>query len=140
MTPNEGVIQMLSASEIQIIVDSFNGIPDIMAIYVYGSVVTGNTHPGSDLDLALLLHHGAVIDYGRILKISGELESRMGCPVQIGILSREQAIHAKEVIAHGRRIFCRDQTYCDSFAMYALAAYAELNEDRQAVMQAYTVQ
>ena len=129
---------MLNTTEIQTIVDDFKKIPEIMAIYAYGSVVTGTTHPGSDLDLAILWHHDAAVDYDRMLKLSGEMEARLGRPVHVGILSREQAVHAKEVIAHGQPIFCREQAYCDSFCMYALAAYAELNERRQAVIRAYT--
>ena len=137
----EGRNQMLDNSQKDTIIRLVSEFPGLMAIYVHGSVAKGTTHPGSDLDLAILRHHEAeAIDPRQFLEISGELEARMGCPVQIGILSRDSLVFAKEVIAHGIRIYCRDQTYCDTFAMYTFSFYSEFNERRQAILKAYTVE
>jgi predicted nucleotidyltransferase len=111
--------------------------PGLMAIFVHGSVARGTERPGSDLDLALLFHHTASVSMVDLLSISGELESLVGRPVHIGLLSRDNVVFAKEVIASGRLIYCRDQIYCDTFMMYALSFYAELNRQREKVMDAY---
>ncbi len=84
-------------------------IPEITAIYAYGSRVHGGVHPGSDLDLALLLPPGCRTAPDILAQLQGDLESLAGFPVEISILSPEtQVVHCKEVVAGGKVIFSTD--------------------------------
>ncbi len=119
------------------IIKHLQPLPGLMAIWVHGSVVRGTERPGSDLDLALLFHHTVPVSMVDMLSVSGELDSLLGRPVHIGLLSRDNVVFAKEVMASGRLIYCKDQFYCDTFMMYVLSFYAELNRQRKKVMETY---
>ncbi len=113
-------------------------IPGVLAIYAYGSRVRGGVHPGSDLDLALLLSPHAEGSPLTLAQLEGDLESFAGFPVEISILSLEtQVVHCKEVITGGRVIFASDSRILDEFEMRVLSAYARLCEDRAPVLEAY---
>jgi predicted nucleotidyltransferase len=114
-------------------------IPDTQAIYAYGSYARGGIHPGSDLDLALLLPRQRELSPLEIARLQGDLEALAGFPVELSLLSPEtQVVHCKEVVAHGRPVFMLDPRIVDEFEMYALSSYARLCEDRAPVVKAYT--
>jgi len=114
-------------------------IPEILAVYVYGSRVRGGLHPASDLDLALLLPKHVDVSPLLLGQLQGDLESLAGISVEISILSLEtQIVHCKEVVAGGRPVFAADPRLVDEFEMRALSGYARLCEDRAPVLEAYT--
>ena len=121
----------------QVIVQYLETLEGLAAIFVHGSVARGTEHPGSDLDLALLFRHGHSISPMQQLEISGELENLLGRPVHLGILSTDNPVFAVAVLGDGKRIYCRDERFCDTFSMYAYAFYAELSERRKPILDAY---
>ncbi len=54
------------------------GIPELAAAYLYGSAVTGNAGPGSDLDIALVLVDGAEPGPLFAETVSARLAERLG--------------------------------------------------------------
>lgn len=54
---------MLDATDSQKLADLFAAYPDIQAVYVFGSTVSGKTHAESDLDLAI----EAINDIGNLI-------------------------------------------------------------------------
>ena len=114
-------------------------IPEVLAVYAYGSRVRQEQHPASDLDLALLLPGGARISPLVLAQLRGDLESAAGIEVDVSILSiTTQIVHCKEVVTNGQRIFVSDPQAVDEFEMYTLSGYARLCEDRVPVLRAYT--
>jgi len=113
-------------------------IPGILAIYAYGSRVRQEQHPGSDLDLAVLLPRGSDVSLADLAQLQGDLECMVGFPVEISILSPEnQTVHCKEVVTGGQKVFVADPRAVDGFEMYALSSYARLCEERARVVEAY---
>jgi len=113
-------------------------IPGILAIYAYGSRIRGEEHPGSDLDLALLLPRGTDVSPDLLAQLEGDFEALAGFPVELAILCLEtQVVHCKEVIARGTPLYVADRRALDEFEMHALSYYARLCEDRRPVLQAY---
>ena len=45
---------MLKVPDSQKLADLFSAYPEIQAVYLFGSTLTGKTHAGSDLDLAVV--------------------------------------------------------------------------------------
>jgi len=127
----------LSDSQIQTVIHLLSDFSGLMGIYLHGSVIKGTARPDSDLDIAMLLHHKAGVDPRLFIEVSGELASRLGRSVHLGILSLDNVVFAKEVIAHGKQIYCSDQNYCDTFAMNTFSFYAALNDIRQMILDAY---
>lgn len=111
--------------------------PDLLAIYLFGSQVAGVTHGESDLDLALLFKARTEPDSLAIYHLQSKVADVAGCPVDIGILSLDNVVFAKEVISKGHRVYCREQRQCDEFAMYCLAYYAQLNFERAELLASY---
>ena len=112
--------------------------PAILAAYLHGSVAKGTARPDSDVDLALLPASGQRLSLKFRLECAGELEAILGCPVDLGELSTRNLIYAKEVIAHGEEIFTTNRFQSDLFMATALAMYAELQQQRKEVLNAYT--
>ena len=103
-----------------------------MAIYLFGSFGTPRQHPGSDLDIALLL--AAPLDPVRLFELANDISTRLGCEVDLIDLSSASTVMAKEVLRTGERIFVNNLLAAQSFEMRTLADYARLNEERQPVL------
>lgn len=114
-------------------------IPNVLAIYAYGSRVKGGVHAESDLDLALLLPVGQTVPTALLMQLSGDLEAFAGCSVQVSVLDPGNfLVHCKEVVTGGTRMFVADDRAVGAFEMQTLSSYARLCEDRALVVSAYT--
>jgi predicted nucleotidyltransferase len=115
------------------------GVPDIDAIYLFGSVATGRTRPGSDVDVALLLSPGRTLSPGGLLATMAELESLTHRTVDLSVLNTQtQLVHAKEVVTTGVCLFARSEDRIRAFEMQVLSEYARFLGDRAPVEAAYT--
>jgi predicted nucleotidyltransferase len=115
-------------------------VPDIDAIYLFGSVARGRTRPGSDVDVALLLPPGRKLSPDELLATMAELESLTHRTVDLSVLDTQtQLVHAKEVVTTGICLFARSQERIRVFEMQVLSQYARFLEDRAPVEAAYTL-
>src|SRR5439155_5027540 len=74
-------------------------LPDVQAVYAYGSRVRGEGHPASDLHLALLVPRQARLEPVVLLALRGDLELVAGCPVELAVLDPERGlVHWQEVV------------------------------------------
>ena len=112
--------------------------PAIFAAYLHGSTAKGTARPDSDVDIALLPAPAQRLSLKFRLECAGELESILGCTVDLGELSSRNLIYAKEVIENGEEIFTKNRFHSDLFMATALAMYAELQQQRKEVLHAYT--
>jgi len=112
--------------------------PSILAAYLHGSTVKGTARAGSDVDIAVLPKAGEHITLKTRLECAGELESVLGCPVDIGELSTRNLIYAKEVVLGGQELFSRNPFESERFMATCLAMYSELQQQRKEVLDAYT--
>ena len=116
-------------------------VPDVEAVYVYGSRASGMTRPGSDLDVALLLRPGAVLPVVERAALAANLGGSAGCDVDLSVLDLDRGVvHAKEVVVNGTAVFVADALAVARFEMSVLSRYARLNEDREPVLRAYGIE
>jgi uncharacterized protein YutE (UPF0331/DUF86 family)/predicted nucleotidyltransferase len=83
-----------------------NRLPDLLAIYAFGSRVQGTAGAGSDLDLAVL-----VAGYAAPLAlwtVSGELAELAGCPVDLLDLRAASTVMQHQVLTTGKRWWAKD--------------------------------
>ena len=114
-------------------------VPDIDAIYLFGSVARGRTRPGSDVDVALLLPPGRKLSPDELLATMSELECLTHRTADLSVLNTQtQLVHAKEVVTTGVCLFARSQERIRAFEMQVLSKYARFLEDRAPVEAAYT--
>lgn len=109
----------------------------VLAAYLLGSAACGRMRPESDLDLALMTMPGVNLSPLERIALAAELGLEVGIVVDIGELSSNNLVYAKEAILTGRRIFTRDPFQADLRACTLLGMYCRFNEERQEVLDAY---
>jgi len=124
-----------SATIIQTVLTHY---PDVQGIYLFGSSLTEDEWPESDVDLALLLPPGAAKN-GRHLAISDcalELASTLGKEVDLLNARTVSTVFQKEIITKGRLLYCADRFAVDEFEMLTISFYQKLNEERSGIIEA----
>ena len=81
-------------------------VPNLLAIYAFGSRVQGTAGAESDLDLAVL-----VAGYAEPLalwKLAGELAELAGCPVDLLDLRATSTVMQYQILTGGQRWWAKD--------------------------------
>ena len=107
-------------------------IPSVLAIYQFGSSVTGGEHPESDIDLAVLASEK--IDFMVIGRLMEDLQSFFRKKVDVVDLFSANTILRAEVAYRGKRIYCADDYRCDLFQITAIAQLLFLNEEQKELL------
>lgn len=108
-------------------------LPGLVAVYRFGSEVTGTTNRESDLDIAVLCDKplSAQTRYSLV----SELEVALGRPVDMVDLSTASTVICAQVVSTGERLFCPDPIPGDQFEDITLSSYARLNEERSGILR-----
>jgi predicted nucleotidyltransferase len=109
----------------------------IAAAYLLGSGAEERLRADSDVDIALLPVQGKHFTALERLNLAADLTSLAGRPVDLGILQTGNLVYAKEAVTRGRVIFERDHAVTTRFAALVLSMYADLQENRREVLNAY---
>lgn len=109
----------------------------INVLYLHGSYTKGILHPDSDIDMAVLMKDFSGLDTEKILLITAQLELIFNRKVDLGTLSSKNLVYAKEVIEHGRVLFCRNRFEKELFEATILAMYMDLQMERREILDAY---
>jgi predicted nucleotidyltransferase len=107
----------------RLVAEVAGGDPRILAVYLFGSRATGEEHPGSDLDLAVLFTQPQGLP--ALVELEDRLATALGHRVDLVDLGRANAFLALDVI-RGERIYCADSTRCDEFDLYVLRRAGDL--------------
>ena len=110
-----------------------SALPDVIAVYVFGSAVSGRTHPGSDIDLAVLAD--SPLDPERLWKLAQDIAGLAVREVDLVDLRRASTVMRMQIISGGRRLFCRDPAACDGFEDFVFSDFARLNEERAGILE-----
>ncbi len=125
-------------TQLKITVRRLKEEPSICAAFLHGSGAKGTLRKDSDIDIALLSEWGQVLPPEKRLALTAELESILGRPVDLGVLSTGNLIYAKEVIENGTELFTRNRFLSERFLSTCLSLYASLQQDRKEVLLAYS--
>lgn len=118
-----------------------NACPEVQALYLFGSFVTGQTHPDSDVDVALLLPapRAAAIDGWPLLELATTLEAALQRRCDLVNLRRAPVVLQAEVVTTGRRLYCADELATDEFEMQAMTRFQHFSRERRAIVEAGVV-
>lgn len=108
-------------------------LPDVIAIYVFGSQAAGIAGPESDIDLAVL--NDSPLSQVTCWDLAQELAREAGRDVDLVDLRAASTVMRAQVISKGQRLFCADERKCAEFEDYVYSAYARFNEERRAILQ-----
>jgi predicted nucleotidyltransferase len=77
--------------------------PDVWAIYIYGSTARGDSWSGSDLDVAVLLPPGQVVE--QPWQIAGQLAGALGREIDLVDLRQSGDVLCMQVLAEGVELY-----------------------------------
>jgi len=113
-------------------------IPDICAVYLFGSHASGDDRHDSDVDIAILPSRDQArpFDPVKLFSIRESLAARCSRDVDLVDLRAAPVVLAKEIIGANRRVFCADSDHADEFEMLTLSLYQKLNDERREIVDA----
>ncbi|BAO82025.1 predicted nucleotidyltransferase [Serpentinimonas raichei] len=81
-------------------------LPDLLAIYAFGSRIQGTAGPQSDLDLAVLV--AGYADPLALFDLAGDLADVAGCPVDLLDLRAASTVLQHQILVTGQRWWALD--------------------------------
>jgi uncharacterized protein len=108
-------------------------IPDLIALYRFGSQAKGRARPESDVDLAVLARHP--IPALRRFELAQELAAQLHRDVDLVDLRSISTVMRMQVISTGECLASRDEAARREFEMYTYSDYARLNEERREILK-----
>ena len=110
--------------------------PHVQGIYLFGSYLTEDEWPDSDVDLALLLPpvEAGQVRHLAMCECSLALSRVLGKEVDLLNARTVSTVVQKEIITQGRLIYCADRYAVDEFEMLTISFYQKLNEERSDII------
>jgi predicted nucleotidyltransferase len=110
-----------------------DAVPDLCAVYLFGSRARGDSHRASDHDLAFLA--ARPLDALARWELQERVAAALGTDVDLVDLRRASAVLRARVVTEGEVVMEPRPTARSWFEMVALADYARLNEERAGILE-----
>ena len=108
-------------------------LPDVVAVYLFGSYADGTSTADSDVDLAVL---GPRPLPGEALIVAREaLADRLRRDVDLIDLRRASTVLRAQVVSTSRLLLDLDSDARQRFETWVYSAYARLNEERRDILE-----
>lgn len=123
----ENHIAVALATDGAVVAALLHAIPNVMAIYAFGSRIQGTAREDSDLDLAVL-----VAGYAEPLQLweqANQLTEILGCAVDLLDLRAASTVMQYQVLTQGRRLWANEPA-AGLFECFALSEKIRLDADR----------
>jgi predicted nucleotidyltransferase len=102
-------------------------VPDLVAAWLFGSVVRGTATPRSDVDVGILLRQAPPRTLeGRFFAVAFSIEERLGRPADVVILNDAPVDLVHRVLRDGRLVLERDRSARIRFEARARREYFDL--------------
>ena len=108
-------------------------VPELIALYRFGSQAKGTARPDSDVDLAVLTHNP--IPAMRRFELAQELAIQLHRDVDLVDLRSASTVMRMQVISTGTCLDAPDESARREFEMYVYSDYARLNEERRDILK-----
>jgi len=113
-----------------------SAIPDLKAVYLYGSRASGKARPDSDYDIAVLAAE-PLEGKESFFRLQLELASLTDAGVNLVDLQSLPIVLQFEVLRGRKRLFCADRAYCVNFESGILSDYQRFAEERQIILDTF---
>ena len=111
-------------------------IPDLIALYRFGSQAKRSPRPDSDMDLAVLARNP--VPALRCFELAQELAAQLHRDVDLVDLRSASTVMRMQVISTGECLDSPDESARQEFEMYVYSDYARLNEERREILKGIT--
>ncbi|MFJ3484084.1 nucleotidyltransferase domain-containing protein [Pseudomonas sp. NPDC090202] len=106
-------------------------VPDLQAIYLFGSYVSGHFGPDSDLDIAILLTRKS--DPIALWEMAGEVADIAGVPVDLVDMGAASTVMQYQILTKGRRLWA-DGVSVGLFEAFVLSEKTALDTARAGLL------
>ena len=106
-------------------------LPHALAIYMFGSHVSGNAHAESDIDLAVLLSGSG--DPVKLWSVAEELALWLGCDVDLIDLRQASTVMQYQIIMTGQRLWQTD-SQAALYETFILSENTDFNQARAGIL------
>lgn len=107
-------------------------IPNLEAVYVFGSRATEQTMPNSDLDLAVLAKHS--LSKQEWWELSNSISVIEHCDVDLIDLLRTTTVLQYQIVTTGQRIWARN-SFATEYELFIYRNYEDLQIDRREIIE-----
>lgn len=113
--------------------------PAAQAVYIFGTWGTECERPDSDVDIAVLLPRAQARQHALLMLTAchDALVSALRRSVDLVNAREVSTVFQKEIVEHGRVIYCGDENALAEFEMLTLSFYQKLNEERREILEAF---
>lgn len=108
-------------------------LPDVKAIYIFGSSLTARVKPDSDVDIAILPTKKLLPEV--IFQLSQKIAQTVNRDIDLIDLLQASEVMRAQIVSSGKRCYCVDKNACEYFEMLVYSMYVRLNEERQPVLE-----
>lgn len=127
---------MLKMNDSQLIQQIRQSLPELIALYRFGSQAKGTARSDSDVDLAILARDP--IPSIRLFELAQELATLLHREVDLVDLRTASTVMRMQVLSTGTCLYSPDEPARRTFEMYAYSDYARLNEERREIVKGIT--
>lgn len=125
----------LSKSDIAAVVSQIQEVvPDVQAIYIFGSYASGLENESSDLDLAFLAK--AELAGVALYDLRQNLAVAVNCDVDLVQLRRAAPVLRNEIIQGGQVIFLDSEFDLPSYELYVISSFLDFQEGTKSLREA----
>ena len=107
-------------------------LPNVIAVYLFGSEAREETHSGSDVDIAILNAISITGDEG--LSLRTRLANTLAKDIDIVDMKNADCVTNIQVLETGDLFFVSDQPSLDRFECVVMAKYVQLNLERREIL------
>jgi uncharacterized protein len=108
-------------------------VPNLLAVYRFGSQAQGTANQQSDVDLAFLAQHRMTPQ--ALFELRQDLAPILQREVDLIDLRMASTVMRMQVLSTGECLFCGDDRARDQFEMLVYSSYARLNEERSGILE-----
>jgi uncharacterized protein len=108
-------------------------LPDLQALYRYGSAGGIYARPESDIDLALLAGRRLTVD--ETLELTAQLSLITGQDVDLHDLQALPVTLRVQIVLDGVRLYAANIAAAEEYDSRTLSDYVRLNEERRGILQ-----
>ena len=81
-------------------------LPGLLSVYAFGSRITGQARPDSDLDLAVLV--AGYADVAGLWHLASEVADQVGCDVDLLDMRAASTVLQYQILTQGQRLWVAD--------------------------------
>jgi len=109
----------------------------LLAVWLMGSAVSDRLREDSDVDFALCYQPGVGLDLEAHGKLLLDLESILGCQVDLGLVNSRNLVYAVQATQAGNLIYAPEPQKAWAIASRMQSLYLDLKQARKVVEEAY---